>query len=245
MRLGRLLRACSTCELREPGAGDVARLTVVVVVRPATSKPGCKARCLVASSTWLINENEGDKRRTRPSRQSGNGRPDRRRVATGPGEQTSCGPAATRSRAVRDGQREPEAPTRRSPRTTRWRRLSACPRSRPTRTISGSRRRSPRPPGNARTSEVCVAALGQNCPAGSRADFGSSGAVIRFTFLRLGRRTAGDYQITKVFHDGRRGDVGDVLNGRRVRHVDRRSTRRRDLDDRRHGRDERLVGLVR
>ena len=56
--------------------------------------------------------------------------------------------------------------------------------------------------GNARTSEVCVAALGQNCPAGSRADFGSSGGVIKFTFLVSADALPKNYQITKVFHDG-------------------------------------------
>ena len=99
--------------------------------------------------------------------------------------------------------------------------------------------------GNARTSEVCVAALGQNCPAGSRADFGTSGGVITFTFLVSADALPKNYKIEKVFHDGHEVHVGDVRRGQRVRHVDQARQEDEHLDDRHHGRDERVVGLVR
>ena len=93
-----------TCDFGNLNSRALARLTVVWNVPAGDSKPGCTgANCLVASSTWQINENKstnGNETFT----QSADGRPDRDEPDR-TRSATSCGRAATRSRAVRQAAR--------------------------------------------------------------------------------------------------------------------------------------------
>jgi hypothetical protein len=185
------------CDFGQLRSGAVARLTVVWRAPAGDSKPGC-TDCLVANSTWLINERKStnsnetftqsvtaDLIGTSPTDPVNN------QLRAGGYEVTSCaagGSSLSTNQAV--SQSNPVA-------------TSFCLPSFTTTAIDlGVATTITETAGNARTSEVCVAALGQNCPAGSRADFGASGGVITFTFRVSSLALPKGYQIKKVFHDG-------------------------------------------
>jgi hypothetical protein len=188
-----------TCDFGNLRSRGIVRLTVVWNVPAGDSKPGCTgANCLVASSTWLINENKptnsnetftqtanADLIGTSPTDPVSN------RLRAGGYEVAGCaagGSSLSTNQAV----------SKTNPVAT-----SFCLPSFTTTSIDlGLAATITETAGNARTSEVCVAALGQNCPSGSRADFGSTGGVISFKFLVSGDALPKKYEIKKVFHDG-------------------------------------------
>lgn len=186
-----------TCDFGQLRSRAVARLTVVWNVPAGDSKPGCTG-CLVANSTWLINENKptnsnetftqsatADVIGTSPTDPVNN------QLRAGGYEVTGC---ATGGSSLSTNQ----AVSKSNPVAT-----SFCLPAFATNAVDlGLATTITETVGNARTSEVCVAALGQNCPAGSRADFGPSGGVITFTFRVSADALPKYYKITKVFHDG-------------------------------------------
>ena len=188
-----------TCDFGNLNAGAVARLTVVWNVPAGDSKPGCTGTdCLVADSTWQINENKatnGNETFTQSETADLIGTsptdPVNNQLRAGGYEITSCAAGSTSLKTN-------QAVSKNNPVATSF----CLPAFATNATDLGLATTITETAGNARTSEVCVAALGQNCPAGSRADFGSSGGVIKFTFLVSADALPKNYQITKVFHDG-------------------------------------------
>ena len=135
----------------------------------------------------LADQGERSRRtRTRRFPQSA-GRPARRRARRNAASESCVRAATSAARCAAGGsslQHEPGVT-----RTIPSRRRSACRRSRPTRPTSGSRRRSRRR-GQRPHSEVCVAALGENCPAGSRTQIRHLGRGHHVHVPRRGRRAA-------------------------------------------------------
>jgi hypothetical protein len=188
-----------TCDFGNLNSRGVVRLTVVWNIPAGDSKPGCTgANCLVASSTWQINENKAtntnetftqdanaDLIGTSPTEPVSN------QLRAGGYEITAC---AVGGSSLRTNQ----SVSKTNPVAT-----SVClPSFATNATDLGLATTITETAGNARTSEVCVAALGQNCPAGTRADFGPTGGVISFQFLVSGDALPKKYEIKKVFHDG-------------------------------------------
>jgi hypothetical protein len=187
-----------TCEFGQLRAGEIDKLTVVWSLAPGESKPGCKG-CLAATSTWLINENKSTNSNETFTKSvnadvigTSATEPVNNLLRAAGYEIAGCG---TGSSSLSTNQ----ALSQSNPVATSF----CLPGFATTANDLGLATTITETSGNARTSEVCVAALGQNCPAGSRADFGPSGAVIRFTFRVSADALPVHYQITKVFHDGR------------------------------------------
>lgn len=186
-----------TCDFGQLKSRAVARLTVVWSVPAGDSKPGC-TDCLVADSTWLINENKptnGNEtfRQSETADLIGSSPTDpvSNQLRAGGYEVTSCAPGGSSLKTN-------QAVSKSNPVATSF----CLPAFVTNATDLGLATTITETAGNARTSEVCVAALGQNCPAGSRADFGSSSGVITFTFLVSADALPKGYQIKKIFHDG-------------------------------------------
>jgi hypothetical protein len=186
-----------TCDFGNLKSGALARLTVVWNVPAGDSKPGCTG-CLLANSTWLIKERKatnGNETFTQSATADVIGTsatdPVNNQLHAGGYEVTSCaagGSSLSTNQAV----------SKSNPVATSF----CLPDFATNATDLGLATTITETAGNARTSNVCVAALGQNCPAGSPADFGPSGGVITFTFLVSGDALPKNYQIKKVFHDG-------------------------------------------
>lgn len=186
-----------TCDFGSLASGAVARLTVVWNVPAGDSTPGC-TDCLVADSTWQINENKAtnsnetftqsetaDLIGTSPTEPVSN------QLRAGGYEVASCaagGSSLSTNQAV----------SKSNPVATSF----CLPDFATNETDLGLATTITETAGNARASEVCVAALGQNCPAGSRADFGPSGGVISFKFLVSADALPKNYKITTISHDG-------------------------------------------
>jgi len=191
------------CDLGNLNANAVARVTVVWNVPAGDSKQGCSRAdsgtdCLLAKTTWQINENKSTNGNETFQQSAGADLigtspqdPVSNQLRAGGYEVTSCaaaGSSLSTNKAV----------SKSNPVAT-----SFCLPDFVTDTIDlGLATTITETAGSARTSEVCVAALGQNCPAGSRADFGTSGGVITFTFLVSADALPKNYKIEKVFHDG-------------------------------------------
>jgi hypothetical protein len=187
------------CDLGNLNAKAVARVTVVWNVPAGDSKPGCSgANCLVASSTWQIKENKATntnetftKSVTADVIGTSATEPVNNLLRAGGYEVAGCitgGSSLSTNQALSTS----------NPVTTSF----CLPEFATTANDLGLATTITETAGNAHTSEVCVAALGQNCPAGSRADFGSAGGVITFTFRVSAAALPFHYEITKVFHDG-------------------------------------------
>ena len=195
-----------TCDFGQLRSGELDRLTVVWNVPAGDSKVGC-TDCLIANSTWLINENKttnGNETFTQGETADLIGS-----SATEPVERSASG-RRLRDHGLHDGWLKPQhqpGGLEEQPRgdlVLSARLLDDHDRSRARDHDHGDERANPH------ASEVCVAALGQNCPAGTRADFGSSGEVITFTFRISADALPKNYKITKVFHNGHEVDVDDV-----------------------------------
>ena len=186
-----------TCDFGQLRSGELDRLTVVWNVPAGDSKVGC-TDCLVANSTWLINENKstnGNETFTQAETAdligSSATEPVNNQLRAGGYEITGC---TTGGSSLNTNQ----AVSKSNPVATSF----CLPGFSTTTTDLGLATTITETAGNPHGSEVCVAALGQNCPAGTRADFGSSSGVITFTFRVSADALPKNYQITKVFHDG-------------------------------------------
>jgi uncharacterized repeat protein (TIGR01451 family) len=188
-----------TCDFGQLVAKGVERLTVVWKAPDGESGAGCTA-CIAANTTWLINENKttnDNESFTLPEPVTADligtsaTEPVNRQLRAGGYEIASC---ATGGSSLSTDQ----AVTKSNPVATSF----CLPDFSTTETDLGLATTITETAGNARVSEVCVAALGQNCPAGTRADFGPSGGVIEFTFLVSADALPKNYKIAKVFHDG-------------------------------------------
>jgi hypothetical protein len=191
------------CDLGNLNANAVARVTVVWNVPAGDSQQGCSRAdsgtdCLLAKTTWQINENKSTNGNETFQQSAGADLigtsptdPVNNQLRAGGYEVTSC---AAGGSSLKTNQ----SVSKNNPVAT-----SFCLPSFTTNTTDlGLATTITETAGSARTSEVCVAALGQNCPAGSRADFGPSGGVITFTFLVSVDGLPKNYKIEKVFHDG-------------------------------------------
>jgi hypothetical protein len=187
-----------TCDLGQLGPNGMDRLTVVWKAPDGSSKPGC-TDCLAADSTWQIKENKdtnGNETYASPRVTADLiGASDTERVngqlRAGGYVVASCAPGGS------------SLSTDQAVSTTNPVATSFClPDFATNATDLGLATTITETPGNARGSEVCVADLGQNCPAGSRADFGPTGGVITFTFTVADAALPKGYKITTVFHDG-------------------------------------------
>jgi uncharacterized repeat protein (TIGR01451 family) len=188
-----------TCDFGSLASKGVERLTVVWKAPDGASEPGCTA-CIAANATWLINENKptnGNESFTllQPVTADLIGtsttEPVNQQLRAGGYELASCGASGSNLSTN-------QAVSKNDPVATSF----CLPDFATTATDLGLATTITETAGNPRVSEVCVAALGQNCPAGARADFGVSGGVISFTFLVSADALPKNYKITKVFHDG-------------------------------------------
>jgi uncharacterized repeat protein (TIGR01451 family) len=188
-----------TCDFGQLAAKGVERLTVVWKAPDGASKAGCTA-CIAANTTWLINENKAtndNESFTLPEPVTADligtsaTEPVNAQLRAGGYEVASCAPGGSSLSTN-------QAVTKSNPVATSF----CLPDFSTTDTDLGLATTITETAGNPRVSEVCVAALGQNCPAGTRADFGPSGGVIRFTFRVSADALPKNYKITKVFHDG-------------------------------------------
>jgi hypothetical protein len=185
-----------TCDFGQLGSGGAERLTVVWKAPDGSAKPGC-TDCFVADSTWLIKENKptNGNETYRQSEtadligtsntESVNGQ-----LRAGGYEVAAC---ATGGSSLSTDQ----AVSKTNPVATSF----CLPAFATNATDLGLAATITETPGNARGSEVCVADLGQNCPAGARANFADTGGVITFTFAVAEAALPKGYKITTVFHD--------------------------------------------
>jgi uncharacterized repeat protein (TIGR01451 family) len=188
-----------TCDFGSLNAGGSVRLTVVWNVPAGDSKPGCTGtNCLVASSTWQIKENKATN-----SNETFTQTANADLIGTSPTEPVSNQLRAGGYEIAPCAAGSPSLSTSQSVSKTNPVATSFClPSFTTNATDLGLATTITETAGSARTSEVCVAALGQNCPGGSRADFGPTGGVISFKFLVSADALPKKYEITKVFHDG-------------------------------------------
>jgi hypothetical protein len=188
-----------TCDFGQLASKGVERLTVVWKAPDGTaSSAGCTG-CIEANATWLINENKttnDNETFTLPEPVKADligtsaTEPVNKQLRAGGYETAGC--TAGGSSLSTD-----QAVTKNNPVATSF----CLPNFSVTETDLGLATTITETAGDAHTSEVCVAALGQNCPAGTRADFSPTGGVIAFTFLVSADALPKNYKITKVFHD--------------------------------------------
>ena len=186
-----------TCDFGQLRPGEIERLTVVWKAPSGASKPGCES-CFVANSTWLIKEGKetnSNETFTESERAAliGEGTTDsiNGKLRAGGYELGACEAGSSNLST------NPTVSTS-NPVAT-----SFCLPDFATDAVNlGLATTITELAGNARQSEVCVAKLGENCPGGQRADFGTDGAFITFTFKVADGALPKGYKITQVFHNG-------------------------------------------
>jgi hypothetical protein len=186
------------CDFGSLNAGaSVPPLTVVWNVPAGDTRAGC-TDCLVADSTWQVNENKAtngnetfSKSTTAALIGTSAQDPVNNQLRAGGYEIASCAVGGSSLKTNQNVSKDNPVAT------------SFClPAFATSGTNLGLATTITETAGSAQTSEVCVADLGQNCPAGSRANFGPSGGVITFTFLVSADALPKKYTITTIRHDG-------------------------------------------